>query len=157
MIREDVSVQEDTIKLSRLFGVMKANNVRARVGILGAKNARDGGGGSNAFIGMVHEFGSPVQNIPQRSFLQMPITDKLQQKLAKAGLFDDDMMKEFLASSDIRPYVKKMAEAGVACVLEAFDTRGFGKWKESNMKYKTVKQTLVETQQLRNSITYEVK
>ena len=50
-----------------------------------------------------------------------------------------------------------MGAVGESIVQDAFSTGGFGKWKPSRMENKQTKQTLVETQQLRNSITSDVK
>ncbi len=59
--------------------------------------------------------------------------------------------------SELNLLVKKVAVVAEGIVAEAFDTGGFGQWPPSDMTHKKVHQTLVETQQLRNSITSEVK
>lgn len=127
---------------------------RAHVGILGDKTTRTDEGPNNASIGLKHEFGD--QDNVRRSFLRVPITDNLQSYLDKAGAFDKDMFKKVLATGSFAEYVKKIGLIGVNIVLDAFDTGGFGKWKPSVMWMKKNHQTLVETQQLRNSIVSEV-
>ncbi len=52
--------------------------------------------------------------------------------------------------------MKRIAIVALDVVLGAFATGGYGKWKPSNMEHKKVHMTLVETQQLRNSVTEEV-
>ena len=136
---------------------------RARVGVLGDKAVRgasehDGekkeSGPTNAEIGAAHEYGTST--LPQRSFLRVPISDNLSKALDNAGLMDKDAVKKVLAEGSVVPWLKKIAIVAEDIVLQAFDNGGFGKWKPSNMKNKTNHQTLVETQQLRNSITSEV-
>lgn len=128
-----------------------------KVGILGDKNAREGASNSNATVGAVHEFGTTTH--PMRSFLRMPLTEKLQSYLEKAGAFDkaSDTMKTVMKEKSFMSWAKKVAIVAERIVADAFDTGGFGKWKPSNMEHKQTKQTLVETQQLRNAITSEVK
>lgn len=145
--------------LDQILKAMKGKAVNAKIGILGQGNVRSPDSAksstSNATVGAAHEFGTTM--LPQRSFLRMPIAEKLPKRLEESGAFTLDALKEVIKEGSFEPYVEKMAIAGVAVVLEAFDTGGFGQWKPSNMDYKKVKQTLVETHQLRDSISYEVK
>lgn len=104
---------------------------------------------SNATIGARHEFNG-------RSFLRQPISENLQEYLNNAGAFDKKALREVIKKKSLLPWVKKLGVLGVQIVNEAFNTGGFGKWKPSNMDHKLVKQTLVESQQLRNSITFQV-
>lgn len=158
MIESNDAVKVNTDILDKLYRTLKTNRVTARVGILGDKNVRtQGAEKSNATIGAEHEYGVPSKGLVQRSFLRMPLTEFLPKELAKAGFFNEALFKETIEDGDLKKYVEKVAIAGVAVVLQAFDSRGFGRWKESNMDFKKVKQTLVETGQLRDSIDYEVK
>ena len=80
--------------------------------------------------------------------------------IEKSGMFSDDMIKEIIKTGELTKYVEKVGIAGVSVVLQAFDSGGFGTWKslnEKTLKYKKVKQILIETHQLRDSISYEVK
>ncbi len=134
-----------------------------KVGILGRTTSRSSGtkakGSSdvktNAEIGAIHEFGG--EHMPQRSFLRIPIAEKLQEYLELSRAFDPDAVKRVIAEGSIKQWLKKVGVIAEQIVHDAFDSRGFGRWKPSNMKYKTVHQTLVETQQLRNSITSAVE
>jgi len=155
-----------TLKTPGLDKILKAlggKPPKARVGILGDKAVRgaseEGGekmqsGATNAEIGAAHEYGTST--LPQRSFLRIPISENLKNKLANAGLTSKDVLKQVIATGSVVPWLKLVAAEAEGIVLEAFDTGGFGKWKPSNMTGKTNHQTLVETQQLRNSITSEV-
>ena len=152
----------DTKLLEALVRTLNATPREVRVGILGNTNARKGGAGSNAEIGAKHEFGEVVElnghqyKLPVRSFLRMPLTLKLHEYMAKNPRFTEDGLKQVLHDENLDMWFQQLGIMAEAIVLEAFQTRGFGQWKPSNMKFKTVKQTLVETQQLRNSITSEV-
>lgn len=125
-----------------------------KVGILGSKDSRSGKENSNATVGAAHEFGTT--KLPQRSFLRVPLTDNLSSYLEKAGLLDKKVIDDAIKTGSITKLLKQIAIVAETIVLDAFDSTGFGKWKPSNMTKKKNAQTLVETQQLRNSITSEV-
>lgn len=133
----------------------------ARVGILGDKNIRKDGK-SNATIGKKHEFGEITEingamvKLPVRSFLRMPLNTRLFQELEASGMFNKAVINEVIEQKILTPWLTKIGIIGEGIVLDAFQTSGFGTWKPSNMKFKTVKQTLVESNQLRNSITSDV-
>lgn len=127
----------------------------ARVGILGNKNSRSGKANSNATIGAKHEFGE--DGMPIRSFLRIPIIENFQKALDRAGALEKGTLKQIVDERSLLVFIKKLGILAEGIVAEGFATGGFGKWKPSNMRYKQNKQTLVETTQLRNSITSEVK
>lgn len=83
--------------------------------------------------------------------------DHLAKRLEEAGFISKESIKAVAKTKSVRPWFLKIAALCESIVLGAFETGGFGKWKPSNMKRKKVHMTLVETQQLRNSITSEVK
>lgn len=128
-------------------------NMHARVGILGSTDARDDGKETNASIGTKHELGIGV---PQRSFLEMPIRTQLRPFLANSKLINAQSVADVANAGSLLPIVQKLAIAGEAVVVEAFQTGGFGEWIPSQMANKKVHMTLIESQQLRNSITSDV-
>lgn len=144
--------------LDKLLKALKAKPPTIRVGILGQKASRENTGNeeglNNAEVGAFAEFGNGDM---ARSFLRVPISDNLEKYMEKAGALDKDALKEVIRTGDLVGWAKKVAVIAETIVLDAFDSGGFGKWKPSNMKNKKNHQTLVETQQLRNSITSEVK
>lgn len=149
---------ESYLKMQGLENILKALKAKppiARVGVLGNSNAREGKVNSNAQVGAAHEFGTT--SLPMRSFLRVPITEQMQNALDESGAFTKKSLKEVIETKSMLPWVQKIAVLAEGIVLEAFDTGGFGKWRPSDMSHKKVKQTLVESQQLRNSITSEVK
>lgn len=161
---------ETTLATPGLDALVKAMSAPApvvRVGILGQKSVRQSEGGAedskagkegelnNAEIGVFHEFGT--EKMPMRSFLRVPIAEHLEKRMESSGALDKDVLKETIASKTLLPYMKKVAVLAEGIVTDAFDTGGFGKWAPSDMSQKANHQTLVETQQLRNSITSDVK
>lgn len=146
----------DDARLSQLIKAFSGKIPEARVGIMGDGNkvrANDKGL-TNAEVGAMAEFGG--KKTSKRSFLRVPLIDHLKPALEKAGLFDKDSLDRVIKEGSIIPWMKKIAIAGLDVVLGAFATGGYGKWKPSDMSRKKVHMTLVETQQLRNSITEEV-
>lgn len=132
--------------------IKEINNLKIKVGILGSKDNREGDG-SNASIGKIHEFGI---GMPTRSFLRMPLIEKMQNAVDESGALSRDALREILKKDGAIAWAKKIGILAEAVISDAFSTGGFGKWEKSNMKYKKVHMTLVETQQLRNSIVSEV-
>lgn len=150
---DDVTLKLDG--LQKLLKALTSNPPIARVGILGDTTSRSGGSLNNATIGSFHEFGT--SKVPVRSFLRVPIATKLENELKKSGAFTPEALTQVIKTKSLKPWVEKVAICAVGVVLDGFDTGGFGDWKPSNMTRKKIKQTLVETQQLRNSITYDIK
>jgi hypothetical protein len=163
--------EKDTINfndkvLKRLIAAL-GNVPTARVGILGSSDARsmqvqNNQGklvtetSSNATIGAAHEFGTST--LPQRSFLRQPLTEHLAKELEKSGAFTEETLKKVIASGSARPWTEKVAVAAEAVVGEAFATNGFGKWAPHAAGYENNSgNILVDTTQLRDSITSEVK
>lgn len=150
---EDNAFEFNSKALQKMLKTLK-DVPHVKVGILGDKNARRDGKETNASIGAKHEFGE--DGLPMRSFLRVPITQHMQSYLEESGLFDKKSTEKILASGDLTSFVAKIGIVAENIVADAFDTGGFGRWQPSNMKFKTNAQTLVETQQLRNSISSEV-
>lgn len=179
------AIEFDTKALDTIIKSLKKVPV-ARVGILGSgKNGRSpevaagiakgtsansrtkarakaagADGLSNASIGAAHEYGSPSRNLPMRSFLRVPLYLELDKQLQKAGALDETTLKKVVAEGSAVAFMKKVAIVAHGIVLQAFDTGGFGTWaplKDKTMNAKQNKQILVETHQLRDSVTWEVK
>jgi hypothetical protein len=125
--------------LKQLIRAFKGQVPSARVGILGSKTRKIGGG-------------EELSN----AFLRMPLGMYLGTYLEQSHAFDREAIKKVIDEGSIRQYVARIGIVAEEVVQDAFDTGGFGHWKPSKMEFKSVKQTLVETQQLRNSITSEV-
>lgn len=143
----------DTKNLDALIKVLEKKPPVAKVGILGKLNIRDDDN-SNATIGMKHEFG--MDGLPIRSFLRMPLIENMQKYLKKSKAFSKETLKKIVDEKSLKAWVQNCAFVAEEIIADAFQSGGFGQWKPSNMKFKKNHQTLVETQQLRNSITSEV-
>lgn len=147
-----------TINTDGLEKLKKAleNQCTIKIGILSGKNSRSDGK-SNATIGAVHEYGT--REIPQRSFLRMHLNEKLNTELTKAKLTTKETLKEVIKSGSMLEWSKLVGVAAYKVIMEAFATEGFGKWpKWKNPDYSNnANMILVDTQQLRDSITFEVK
>lgn len=153
--------------LEQFIKSMKGKMPIARVGVLGnsvrapappkhpsvKEESKEPASLTNAEVGAFAEFGQGKMN---RSFLRVPITDKLNSYMEKDGLFDEEALKHFIQLGTLTPYVRILGAVAEQIVSDAFASGGFGKWAPSDMKNKKVHQTLVETQQLRDSITSEV-
>lgn len=149
-------VELNSKNLQGLLRTLKAKMPTAQVGVLGEKNKR-ANDGSNASIGAKHEFGDPAEGLPIRSWLRQPLIDQYQKFLNRAGAFKEDSLKEVMRTKSLVDFTKKLGIVAEAVIAEGFNTGGFGKWKPSQMQFKKNHQTLVETQQLRNSVISRVK
>ena len=141
---------------------MFKNVPSVKVGVLANKDNRIITDTTNAIIGAKHEFGSPgnpskgIKPTPQRSFLRTPISDNLENYLEESGGNNPEIFQLVMRLGSLKPIIEKLGALCVQIVDDAFDSGGFGKWKPSNMAFKKVHMTLVETQQLKNSIGFEV-
>lgn len=157
MPSNDAIAKFDVKGLNQILKSLKGKQPTVRVGILGSTNPRTGKQNSNATIGAAHEFGT--SRLPQRSFLRVPLTDHLNERLEKSQAFDKDALKDVIKSGTVIPWLEKVAKIAEQIVLDAFQSGGFGKWpawKRPGYTNRTG-MLLIDTQQLRNSITSEVK
>lgn len=151
----DDAIEYNDKGLKSLLKALKGDLPTAKVGILGNKNGRRDEG-SNATIGAKHEFGSA--GVVQRSFLRVPITDNMQEYLDKSGAFDKDALARVIKEGSIIEWVKKIGVIAETIVSDGFASGGFGKWAPWRPGYQNnTGQILVDTAQLRDSITSEVK
>ena len=127
------------------------------VGIPQSKNSKynseDGTNITMAELGAIHEYGVPESGIPQRSFLRVPLQNNAD-KLLKT--IDNDLK---FSKTNTNQALGKLGASGLSIVLEAFKTSGGGTWQK--LKPSTRKGTnakpLIDTGQLRQSITFEVR
>ena len=154
--------------LDQLVKALKVKPPVARVGILQSKvhfaqlkagQKMPTHAPTNAEVGAAHEFGAPARNLPQRSFLRVPISEHLQSYMEKSGALDKDTLRDVIKSGTITPWMKKIAALADNIVMDAFESGGFGKWPQWAVPgySNNAGMLLVDTKQLRNSITSEVK
>lgn len=162
MSDENESFSIELRGLEQLVKALKQKPPVVKIGVLGSagRSAKYGqkGAPTNALIGAVHEFGSPARNIPQRSFLRVPLSENLNKELENSGLLDKDTLALVIKSGTMTPWMKQVAVCAEAVVDDAFETSGNGTWpKWRNPNYTNGGgMLLVDTGQLRDSITSEV-
>jgi phage gpG-like protein len=111
---------------------------------------------TNAEIGAIHEFGAPKAGIPERSFLRMPVISRLGDGLKGQSLSD---WEGVLLSGGLVGVLRVVGQAAVNVVQAAFHSGGFGRWaklKPATIRRKKNSDPLVDTTQLRRSITFAV-
>lgn len=176
------------ITVDKLGEIMKSiNDLVSKdvlVGIPDSKANRndvDGEPINNAQLGYIHEFGSPINNIPARPFLHTGIEDAeseiagqlkkaadsaLDGKYAamnagfnKAGLVAQNSVKAKINSGDFAP----LADSTLAGRARRGGSRGkaaadeLASRREGNAPSNAQIKPLIDTGQLRNSITYIVR
>lgn len=179
-IGRNVKITFDIEKLLAIRSEMRKKYI-ARVGVLGQKTNRapmeageshesykarvqklkksgavpESDSKTNADIGLVHEMGSRSMHIPRRSFLEMPLTLKMPEY---AATFGAQLMKA-IDAGNIKPAFTLLGIKGEQVVQLAFASRGFGVWPAnapSTISRKGSSQPLIDTAQLRRSITSDV-
>ena len=145
-------------KLAEALG----DDFEIRVGILGSKAARKNGKGgmTNAEIGFINEFGSEKRKIPGRSFLGMPLRLYLSEYIKAKKSFGKKEVEKAVKDGTLLLLAKKLGLVAEEVVEDAFATRGFGNWAEnkpSTIKRKGSDMPLIDTGELRRSITSEAK
>jgi len=154
-------LNEVTFEFKNLDKVIKAMSGTipyAKVGVLGDHSSRkEGEGLTNADIGAIHEFGAPGKKIKMRSWLRKPLMMYLQTRLY-ATIEKEDKI-------DLNKLVHKIAAIAKGIVVNGFTNNGYGMWattkKMRGLLKKGVKpehagNILVDTQQLRDSVDFEV-
>jgi phage gpG-like protein len=152
-------VQGDFSKLEKLVKEL-GTDYYVDVGIIG-ENTETESGLTIAGIGAVHEFGTDKAGrgnstvIPERSFIRMPLNKK-QGQIQKQV---EGRLERHLAKGDVKAVFKDIGIAAEGAIQEAFDTRGFGTWKEnadSTVQKKGSDAPLIDDGTLRKSISSEV-
>ena len=152
----DDTVHFDAKGLEKLIKAFKGNLPSVRVGVLSGKMSRNGAT-TNAEVGAAHEFGTST--LPRRSFLRVPISDNLQKYLDASGLLTQKAITQVIKTGTIIPWMKEIGIVAERIVQEGFATGGFGKWAKWKTKgyENNTGQVLIDSQQLRGSITSEVE
>lgn len=145
-----------------------------KVGVLERTNARDDGQ-TNAEVGANSEYGvkedicttegvevargrDPMcwSGIPVRSFLRVPIGEHLGPELAKESKIVGKVIEGKVEGVTLADVVGVIA---VRTVDDAFATGGFGQWQpnsERTTEWKGSSQPLIDSNQLRDSIAYDL-
>jgi phage gpG-like protein len=150
-------------QLDKILSALK-KKYTVKLGVLGGNNSRQDTT-TNAEIGITHEFGKATKNIPRRSFLLMPCHSQLNKRIKEIA----PKVFKAVGEGKIETAYKVLGLLGESVVDGAFKTNGYGTWqptssqvynrklaKSRNRKNKKTPMTLVDTGQLRKSITSKV-
>ena len=178
-----MSINKSKVDFRRLSKLIEEwdDKYSIKVGIIGdtAYQTHEHTDLSNADLGAIHEFGTV--NTPRRSFLaDSLLTSEGRRAIIKEVVKNNEAVAELMkkptgdeADTAYREAVKKVvnpetvanqiAIAALSRVQEAFTNDGFGKWEKTTEKSRQrrygdpANPTLVDTGQLRDSISFEVK
>lgn len=155
-MRNQTKISYNIDGLNEIIKEMNGQYV-TRVGILGEAGAREGDSElGNAEIGLVHEFGSVSRGIPPRSFLRFPLEFKSKELVEsiKTGF-----SAYFFEKKEFKKVHELLGLKAEEIVQDSFESGGFGQWPEladSTVAAKGSSQPLIDTAQLRRSITSDV-
>lgn len=121
-------VKADLTELYKLMRVLK-EDYTVRVGIIGSKATTQHKDSelTNAEIGTFHEFGT--KKMPQRSFLMMPIGDKLNFNIEEMKNMRKFLFKQLFIKKAPQEFYKALLSKALEVVNNCFATGGFGEWK----------------------------
>ena len=142
-----VEVSVDTFHLEAINSALEqGKGLYLKVGVLGdyagrtpdeSGTKRKGGKGiTNPELGLVHEYGLIKRNIPERSFLRMPILLKLPAELA-----DVDWVKGLLTVG-LHGMLDMIGNKCVQIISGAFASDGFGQWQAWSYRYAKFRERL---------------
>lgn len=158
MMKANITMKQNLADFKTFQDKLKDfDNYVIKVGILQGKAQalHKGTKETNVDIGAKHEFGSISEKIPQRSFLRMPLDFKREELLEKIIKKSNAILR-----GDTKLSFKIIGVMSETIIQEAFETRGFGQWKENapmTIALKGSDMPLIDTGQLRRSVTSEVK
>lgn len=163
-----VTEVKDNSELQKEFDNMMKELAKAlngdyvtNVGVLGSSSSRPDSGIDNAGIGLVMEFGRVTKKplIPARSWLRMPIVSR-RKMILKAVSDNQRKIKNIEGWKDGKAIFEVLGLACESAIQEAFDSNGFGSWKENSEATKEAKGSatpLIDTGEFRQSVMSAVK
>jgi hypothetical protein len=159
MVRMDLTVMENAREKFR-----GSSGARAEVGLFASKASRgkpseapklvkDKKTLTNPALGLIHEFGSTKKNIPERSWLRMPLINRLFSEVKGVNWI-------YIILTKGMPFALALLGAKAEVVIhKAFRTRGFGIWpilKKATILRKGHSAILIETTQMEKAISSRV-
>lgn len=150
---DDIELNVDV--LEKLTRVLSDKLPTIQIGIIEDSVREDGQ--TNSAVGTAHEFGAPGRNLPERSFLRIPLEDKLNAEIEKSQDFGEEALKEVIKSGSAMSWATSIAKIGKKIVLGAFESNGYGKWVGHSEGYENLTGRILDnTGELKNSIDYKV-
>lgn len=150
------------------FNVTPLQTLRRQVGELGAGRAQvglfadtagrvsdPGRMSENPSLGFEQEFGNPEHNLPERSFLRMPLMTQLGAQILAKG----QSWIYLLRMRGAKRTLALLGALGEDVVQESFATAGFGQWpelKRETVRRKGSSRILIESAQMRKAVAYRV-
>jgi len=131
----------------------RISGMQARVEVGVPAGPREKGGASSALVASVHEFGAPSRGIPQRSFLRAGIEKSLPQLIALNGA---NLAAIGRGQMDIQTALGRLGQAAAGAVKREIIEGTFTPLKPATIRRKKSSRPLVDTGQMRQSVTYEV-
>lgn len=114
----------------------------------------DSSDGELLMRGAVHNFGSPSQGIPARPWLKEGVAEGVSKYQRFA---DANVIKVMLGEMDGNTYHSTLGELGKAEVQKYIRNGDFAPLAAATIERKGSSKPLIDTGQMRNAITYEVK
>jgi len=154
---KDVSeLQREFDKVQKKLAYILNGPYFTKIGVLGSSTARPDGTIDNAGLGLVHEFGSIKKNIPARSWLRMPIVQRIKMILKAVS----DKQRSIEGAFDKEDDKLIFEILGLACesaIQEAFDSNGFGSWAPKKDPKNGKTSPLIDTGEFRQSVISSVQ
>ncbi len=127
---------------------------KVAVGIQGEQAEVERDGITQAHLGAIHEFGVPEKNIPERSFLRATVDQKTS---IYAGLIDKLVEQIVTLQMSSERALGILGERVVGDVKAAMANGIPPELKPETIRRKGSSKPLIDTGQLRNSITYTIR
>ncbi len=145
-----------TLNMQPLQNFIKAlkNPKLVQIGVFEENDGRSDGK-SNATIGARWE----LDQSTNRSFLRVPLIERMQEKLASSSAFNPETLAFILEEKSLDPWIDYIGSTAKQIVLGGFESSGYGKWTPnapSTIARKGHEQVLIDTEQLKDSIDYKL-
>lgn len=152
----DVTIEGDFSRLEKLVKNL-GKNYYVDVGVIGDEATTERGNNTLAGIGAEHEFGVPDRKppLPRRSFIRFPLQTGQRQIENQVG----KRYQRNIENGDIKQIFDDIGLASEARIQDAFESGGFGQWKELSdftIEKKGSDAILIDTGTLKQSITSKV-
>ncbi len=117
-------------------------------------NATESDGTKTALVAAVHEFGSPSQGIPERPFVR-PSLDKNRAK--RSALNKQNLKKVLNGGITIDAALGQLGHMAAGDIQEEIRNGNFAPLKPATIQRKGSSKPLIDTGQMRQSVTYELE
>jgi len=155
-VRDDSELQKEFDKVLKKLSKVLNGPYITKIGVLGSSSSRPESDIDNAGLGLVHEFGSLKRNIPPRSWLRMPIINRIKMILQAVSNKQRSIEHAFQIGDD-QAIFEILGLACESAIQEAFDTNGFGSWQAKKDPKDGKTSPLIDTGEFRQSVISSVQ